>query len=197
MGLTILIGNPRPVDHEGNGQILNAHIVQRLIISPLQEGRIDKEEGFQAAGGHTGAQCNCVLFCDAHIVELLWMRLGKGSGSGAQRHRGGNNPNAFITVRQPDTLYHQGCGHISVYFILSSHSLQQRCLGILHRNLQLSAHADLRCLGIRRYSVHCAVTVKYHQAQYDQHRTEPFPFFHIFRLLIKTTPAQPKVISRF
>ena len=58
------------------GKILDRHIVDDLIIGPLQEGRIDRREGFQAIGGLPGGKGHGMLLGNADIKtaarEFFW-----------------------------------------------------------------------------------------------------------------------------
>lgn len=42
-----------------------------LVEGALEESAVDGADGTEASGGHTGREKDCVLFCDADVVELF------------------------------------------------------------------------------------------------------------------------------
>jgi len=59
------------VDAEGDGQVLQADVVDDLVVTALEEGRVDGDDRSEPLGGHAGGKRDRVLFGDAHIEKLL------------------------------------------------------------------------------------------------------------------------------
>jgi hypothetical protein len=74
MGRAVGPHQPRAVDGEADGKALDRDVMHDLVIAALQEGRIDRGEGFQAARGHARAHGDRVLFGDAHVEGALGKR---------------------------------------------------------------------------------------------------------------------------
>ena len=53
---------------ENDMQILQANIVQNLVIATLQKSRINRHDGHQAFGRHTGSKSHRVLLGDADVI---------------------------------------------------------------------------------------------------------------------------------
>ena len=66
-----LADHAAPVDGEDHRQILQADVVDDLIVGPLQEGRIDGHHRPEALGGQSGGKGHRVLLGDAHIEEAV------------------------------------------------------------------------------------------------------------------------------
>ena len=71
MGRTIGAHEPRPIHGEPYRQALNGHVVHDLIIGALQEGRIDRGEGFASPGREARSEGHAVLLGDAHIEAAI------------------------------------------------------------------------------------------------------------------------------
>ena len=59
------------IQHKYHRQFLNAHIVNHLVVGPLQEGAVNGHHRSQSLGGHTGGQGHRMLFGDAHVNVLI------------------------------------------------------------------------------------------------------------------------------
>ena len=59
------------VEHEGDRKLLNSHIVDQLVIGPLQEGAVDGNDRPKALAGHSGGQGHGVLLGDSDIDVLI------------------------------------------------------------------------------------------------------------------------------
>ena len=64
---TIGAHQARPIECEENRQILQCHIMNQLVISTLQERRINRNDWLEPLAGNTGRKSHGVLFGDAHI----------------------------------------------------------------------------------------------------------------------------------
>mmetsp|Transcript_70767 Transcript_70767/g.207308 ORF Transcript_70767/g.207308 Transcript_70767/m.207308 type:complete len:414 (+) Transcript_70767:61-1302(+) len=56
------------VQHETHGQLLQRDIVDQLVVTSLEEGRVDRAEGLHAARGEARGKGHGVLLRDAHVV---------------------------------------------------------------------------------------------------------------------------------
>ena len=72
MGLAIIAHDAGPVQSEDHRQVLQADVVDNLVIGPLQEGRINGYYGNQPHGGNAGGHGDGVLFADAYIEDTVW-----------------------------------------------------------------------------------------------------------------------------
>ena len=75
-----------PVNGEQDRQILHGHIVDQLIIGPLQEGGIDRDHGLQPLAGHPRRHRDAVLLGDGHVIVFVGMFLLKAHQAGALAH---------------------------------------------------------------------------------------------------------------
>ncbi len=69
VSFTILPHHPGPVQTKDHGQFLQADIMQQLVISALQEGRIDGYHGLNATRSQPGGKCDSMLLRYADIVQ--------------------------------------------------------------------------------------------------------------------------------
>ncbi len=100
MGRTVLTDNPAPVDGKHHRQRFEADIMKDLIVSPLKKCRIYGYHGFEAFGGHTGGECDAMLFGNADIEKPIGIGLGKLNEPGAFGHGGGDGYNFFVGFGQ-------------------------------------------------------------------------------------------------
>ena len=56
-----------PVQRKHHRQVLQRHVVQQLVVRPLQEGGIDGHHRHQPVAGHAGCEGHGVLLRNAHI----------------------------------------------------------------------------------------------------------------------------------
>ena len=75
MGGAVGTNDAGTVHHEGHGQVLNAHVVDELVVRPLQEGAVDGAHRPQAFTSHTGGHGDGVLLGNAHIKILMGASL--------------------------------------------------------------------------------------------------------------------------
>ena len=69
MGLPVASHQPGPVDGKDHGQVLDAHIMQNLVISPLQEGGIDGDHRLQSSRRKSGREGHRMLFRNPNVKE--------------------------------------------------------------------------------------------------------------------------------
>ena len=71
MGLTVSTNNARTVDGEQDRKLLNRHVMQHLIIGALQEGGVDRNNGFVATNRQTRSKGHCVLLGNCHVEVAI------------------------------------------------------------------------------------------------------------------------------
>ena len=71
MGLSIFTDQPAAVDADDDRQLHAGHIVIDLIVSALQERRIDRDERALAACRQSGRKGHGVFLGDAAVKEAL------------------------------------------------------------------------------------------------------------------------------
>ena len=90
------------VDTECNRQILQAHILQYLVVGSLQEGRIHRHVRPHSSLRQTRRERHTMAFGDSNIKEPLGELLAKAFQSDAIRHGSADRSDPVIAVR------HQG-----------------------------------------------------------------------------------------
>ncbi len=98
--MAVFSDEPRPVDWKDDVQILYADVMNDLIESPLQKGRVDGGHWLHALASQASGKCNRVLLGDADVEVPLWDRLVELVESGAFRHRRRDADNRWIVARQ-------------------------------------------------------------------------------------------------
>ena len=71
MGGAIGTDEASAVEREHDGQVLDRHVVNQLVVSALQKGRVDRDHRLQAFAGQAGGESDGVLLGNADIVEAL------------------------------------------------------------------------------------------------------------------------------
>ena len=69
MRLAIIAHDASAVDGENDRQILDADIVNELIIGPLQEGRVDCYNRNKPLGGQPSGERDSVLLANANVED--------------------------------------------------------------------------------------------------------------------------------
>ncbi len=71
MGLTVAAYNACPVNSEDHMLILQADIMQHLVISPLQKRRIDRKYRYESFHGQSCRKCNRMLLRNPYIKKSI------------------------------------------------------------------------------------------------------------------------------
>ncbi|SRN40704.1 Uncharacterised protein [Shigella flexneri] len=50
---------------------MNCHVMQHLIIGALQEGGVDRDNGFVSTNRQTGGKGHCVLLGNSHVEVTI------------------------------------------------------------------------------------------------------------------------------
>ena len=111
MRLPVASDKPGPVHGDHDRQVLKTDIMKRLVIGPLEEGRINGKYRLHPARRQTGCKGHGVLFCDPHVKEPFREILFKCGKSGPVRH-GRRNCHDFLVFAR-DIGKHLG-KHLSI-----------------------------------------------------------------------------------
>ena len=72
MGRTIRAHQTGPVDGKAHRQFLQRNVMHHLVITALQERRINRAEWAQTRRSHPGGECHAMLLGDADIEHTGW-----------------------------------------------------------------------------------------------------------------------------
>ena len=95
MGLPVASDQTGPVHGDHHRQVLKTDVMKRLVIGPLEEGRINRKYRLHPAGRQSGCKGHGVFFRDPHIEEPLRKIFSKCGKSGPVRH-GCRNGHDFV-----------------------------------------------------------------------------------------------------
>mmetsp|Transcript_17429 Transcript_17429/g.24221 ORF Transcript_17429/g.24221 Transcript_17429/m.24221 type:complete len:260 (-) Transcript_17429:715-1494(-) len=93
---TIVPHDTGTIQDKTNRQVLSSHIVYHLIVSTLQEGRINATERFQTFGCHTCGHGYGMLFGNTHIIGTLGETSTENVHSRSTRHSSCDTDNSPI-----------------------------------------------------------------------------------------------------
>ena len=96
MGCSVSAHEARAVDGEPDGQPLDGDIVNDLVVTALEEGRVHRAKGFHAAGCQTCREGDTVLFRDADVETAASVALGEEVEAGAVWHRCGHGADLVV-----------------------------------------------------------------------------------------------------
>ncbi len=110
MRCAVFANDARPIHSEGHRYIHQTRIVHHLVVSALQEGRVDRDDGPCARFGESGGHRHRVLFGDARVVEARREAIGEGVEPRARRHRRRDRVDAQVAFRELDQRRREGLG---------------------------------------------------------------------------------------
>ena len=99
MGGPVGADHPGPVYREQHRQLLVHHVMHHLVVSPLQESRIDRHHRLQAVAGHARGNGNAVLFGNGHVKIPVRVFLFEAHQPGSFAHGRGHRHQALIPRR--------------------------------------------------------------------------------------------------
>ena len=119
MGLTVLTYNPGTVDGESHPKIHQTDIVYDLIVSSLQEGRIDGTEGLESLFGKRSHGSNSMLLSNRYIPEAFRIFFHRSIQPCTTWHRSGYSHNRFIFIRHSNQCLGEDlrCCFSSTFFV--------------------------------------------------------------------------------
>src|SRR5262249_61142374 len=83
-------------NHKTDRQLLNCHVVHNLVVGPLQEGRIDRNEWLVPLRREARREGDSVLLGNSDIEGSLRKRLGENVDASTARHRRGNGDDLVV-----------------------------------------------------------------------------------------------------
>src|SRR5262249_48080801 len=81
---------------ETDGQGLDSHVVNDLVVGALQEGRVDGAERLEALDRQAGGEGHGMLFGDADVEGTVGIGLRENVDASAGGHRRGHRNNAVV-----------------------------------------------------------------------------------------------------
>ena len=98
VGRTVVADEPGAVHREDDVQLLQADVVDDLVVGALEEGRVDRADRLRALERQARREQNRVLLGDADVVVLLRDLLGELLEPGPPGHRGGDPDHALVAL---------------------------------------------------------------------------------------------------
>ncbi len=83
-------------------QLLDADVVQDLVVAALEKGRVDRHDRNPALGRHAGGEGDRVLLGDADVVGAVRQLARQLVDAGAAAHRRGDADDLGVFLGQPD-----------------------------------------------------------------------------------------------
>ena len=77
MGWPIITYQTSSVKAKSNRQLLQAYIMNPLVVTTLGKGRIKSHHRMCSCSSHTASHCYSMLLSDAYIKKPLWEFQGK------------------------------------------------------------------------------------------------------------------------
>ena len=75
MGGAVVAHQPGAVHREHHVQLLEAYVVDDLVVAALEEGGVDRRHGLGPLERQPGGEQHGVLLRDAHVVVAVGQRL--------------------------------------------------------------------------------------------------------------------------
>ena len=96
MGRPVVADQAGPVHCEGDVELLQADVVDDLVVGTLEEGRVDRADRLSPLQGETRGEQHRVLLGDADVVVLPGHLVGELLQPGPPRHRGGDPDHTLV-----------------------------------------------------------------------------------------------------
>ena len=100
----VVAGHPGAVEHERDAALVQRDVHQHLVEGPVEEGRVDGEDGVQAAHRQAGSGGRGVLLGDADVEGALGEPLGERVEPDRVHHRGGDRHDVRRGARRSRTI---------------------------------------------------------------------------------------------
>ena len=122
MGLPVASHQPRPVNGKDYGKILDAHVMQDLVVGPLQEGGINRHHRAEAPRRKPGREGHRMLLRDPHVKKPVRIGVAEPLQPGAVRHGGRDGHDPVVAL--PQLHHHRGknIGVVGLHFFLQRHA---------------------------------------------------------------------------
>ena len=96
VGRAVGAGEPCPVEHEGDREILQRDFLKDLVERPLEKGAVDVDDRPTTGLGLSGGKRHGVRLADADVEEPVWEFLAHRLEFVPLAHRGGDHRDAGI-----------------------------------------------------------------------------------------------------
>ena len=105
MRLPVGTDEPSAVNCEYDRQLLQTYVFQDLVVSPLQEGGIDRNDRLESSQCQSRRKCHSVLLCDPHVKKAIRVSAAKILQSHTVFHRCCDRHERRFGLRQ---FHHRG-----------------------------------------------------------------------------------------
>jgi hypothetical protein len=122
MRLAIVANDAAAVNGEDYRQILDAHIVNDLIEGPLEEARVNDNEGNEPLSSQPGSEGDGMLLTNADIEDALGKFASSNSKASSVEHSSGNGHYSAI-------IPHQAKGSSTKYFAIGGSDVSLGVIG--------------------------------------------------------------------
>ena len=104
MGRAVVADEPGAVHREDHVELLQADVVDDLVVGPLQEGRVDRHDRLDPLEGEPRGEQHRLLLGDADVEVAVGHRLLQDRQAGARVHRRRDADHALV----PFAFLHEG-----------------------------------------------------------------------------------------
>jgi hypothetical protein len=101
MRLPVIPDNACAIDRENDRQVLQAYIMNYLVVGALQERRVDGHDRDESPGSQASGQRHGMLLADANVKHSLGKSPGNRGEARSIHHRGTDGHHALILFHQP------------------------------------------------------------------------------------------------
>ena len=102
VGGAVFCHQPASINTEGHRQVLRRHVMDHLVIGPLQERRIHGDHRSHALCRKTAGKGDRMLFRDAHVIQPIREFLFKDGEAGPFAHGGRDRDDPRVPLGQFD-----------------------------------------------------------------------------------------------
>ena len=147
---TVAAHEARPVEREHDRKVLDADVVDELIVAALQKCRVDREHGLQPLAGQPRGESDRVLLRDAHVEIPVGKFLREAHQPRALPHRGGDCDETRIEPRhvaQP-LAEHLRVGRLAAARLLDALGGIELARSVIEHRIGLGELVALTFLGV-------------------------------------------------
>ena len=109
VGRTVVGRQARAVHAENHRQILQANVMVKAVVSPLEKRRVNRADGMESHGRHAGREDDGVFLGNANVVITFRHGLFQGFKAGAAGHGRRNADNRIVLLTELD---HRGAENV-------------------------------------------------------------------------------------
>ena len=97
---TIITYDTGAVDTEHYVQVLQRHVMDDVVVSTLQESRVDIAVGHHTRFGQTGTECHGMTFRDTYVEDAFRQLFLHNTHRATRRHRRRDTYYLLVLLRQ-------------------------------------------------------------------------------------------------